>query len=224
MKKLNIIFLGTSSAEGLPRNDNCNQCKSSDKKDKRFRSAILVNKQILVDAGPDIYLQLNDAQIRNLGAILITHEHTDHVGGLKDILKVDRNARIIKLQAGQRFKLIGIDFHAFKVRHSNLAPTVGLEIDGAIYIPDCADLDFAQQYLKEAKIAILDGSVLNRSFGGHLSINESVALTKPLKNLREVYFTHNGHTRKSHKEMEALVKSLGDDRYHIAYDGLELNI
>lgn len=226
-KKLKIKFLGTSSGDKIPRvDDNCDcpQCRSSDKKDKRMRSAILVNCKILVDAGPDIALQLNPTQIKNLEAVLITHDHQDHVGGLKDLLKIDKNVRIIRLQSGAHFKLLGIDFHAFKVRHSNMVPTVGVEIDKMVYIPDFADLDLASQYLNEAKIAVLDGSVWGRNFGGHLSINETIAITKPLKNLEQIYFTHNGHTRKPHAEMEPLVQKIGDERYHLAFDGLELEI
>lgn len=222
--KLEIKFLGTSSAESLPREDDCAQCLSRDRKDKRLRSTILINKKILVDAGPDISRQISPSQIRNLEAILITHEHDDHVGGVKDLLRADKNIRIIKLKAGQHFKLIGVEFHAFKVRHSNLIPTVGIEIDDLVYIPDYLDLDYAMQYLDEAKVAILDGSVLGRNFGGHLSINESVALTKPLNNLEHIYFTHNGHTHKTHQEMEKIIQDLGDKRYHLAFDGLELEI
>lgn len=223
-KKLHIKFLGTSSAETLPRDDECPQCLSKNKKDIRRRSSILINNKILIDAGPDIVQELSPQEIKNLEAILITHEHNDHVGGLKDILKIDRNARIIKLISGQHFKLLGIDFHAFKVRHSNLIPTVGIEIDNALYIPDYADLDWAMQYLESATVAILDGSSLNRSFSGHLSINESVAKTKPLKNLKKIYFTHNGHTHSPHRELQTLIQNIGDKRYHLAYDGLELNI
>lgn len=228
MKKIIIKFLGTSSGEAIPRVSDgvcdCPQCLSKDKKDKRLRSAILVNSKILIDAGPDITKQITKEQIKSLDAVLITHEHADHVGGLKDLLRIEKNIRIIKLSAGQHFKLLGIDFHAFKVRHSNLIPTVGVEIDNCVYIPDYADLDYTKQYLKDTKIAILDGSSLNRNFGGHLSMNESIALTKPMNNLKSIYFTHNGHTHKPHKEMEALVQQLGDERFHLAFDGLKIEI
>lgn len=224
-KKINIKFLGTSSAESLPRDDcDCLQCASRDKKDSRLRSAILVNKRILIDAGPDILKQLRESQINNLQAVLITHEHMDHNGGIKDLLRLRRDIRIIKLQAGQHFKLLGVDFHAFKVKHSNLVPTVGIEIENAVYIPDFSDLTWALQYLGESKVAILDGSCLGSSFDGHLSMNETIGLTKPLKNLEKIYFTHNGHTHRTHKEMEKLVQEIGDKRYNIAFDGLEIEV
>jgi phosphoribosyl 1,2-cyclic phosphate phosphodiesterase len=225
MKKTTIKFLGTSSGEPIPRpGDDCEQCLSTDKKDKRLRSSLLINKKILIDAGPDILKQLRKNQIENLELVLITHDHYDHVTGIKDLLKIKRNLEIIRLKPGQHFKWEGLEFYAFKVRHSNVVTTVGLEIGSLIYIPDAADLDLAEKYLKESKIAVLDGSVLNRSFDGHLAINEAINQTKNLRNLRKIYFTHNGHTRVTHKEMVKTVKALGDDRYCLAYDGLELNI
>lgn len=220
-----IQFLGTSSGDSLPRADcDCPQCRSKDAKDKRLRSAVLIDKKILVDAGPDIAKQLRSNQIQNLEAVLITHEHQDHVGGLKDLLRARRNLRIIKLKPGGHFKLLKTDFYAFKVKHSALIPTVGLEINSAVYVPDLADLEWTVKYLKESQTAILDGSVLGRNFGGHLSINEIVRQTKVLKNLKKIYFTHNGHTRKTHAEMNKLVQTLGDRRFSLAYDGLVLKI
>lgn len=224
-KKITFKFLGTSSEQSIPREGcDCAQCASNDNKDDRLRPSILINKKILIDATPDVLQQLTKRQIDSLEAVLITHEHADHNGGIKDILRARRDIRIIKLSAGQHFKLMGIDFHAFKVKHSNLVPTVGIEINSAIYIPDYADLNWAMPYLKNAKVAILDGSVLGRNFGGHLSINETVAMTKNLKNLDKIYFTHNGHTHRKHSQMQKLVHEIGDSSFVIAYDRLEIEV
>ena len=216
-------FLGTSSEKAIPREDcDCGQCRSKDKKDKRLRSSILINKKILLDATPDILKQLRVNQIENLDTLIITHEHEDHVGGLKYILRINRNIRMIRAKPGQHFKLLEADFFAFRILHSRMVPTVGLVINDVAYIPDSLSLDLAEKYLQEIKIAILDGSMLGRTFGGHMSINEIIATVKPFGNLKKIYFTHNGHTRKTHKEMMELVQKLGDKRFSIAYDGLEI--
>jgi len=224
-KPIKVRFLGTSSGEALPRPDcDCAQCISPDKKDKRRRSSILINKKILIDAGPDIIKQLRKDQIANLELVLITHEHFDHTGGIKDLLKIKRDLEILRLKPGQHFKWQGIDFYAFKIKHSEMVVTVGIAIGSIIYIPDLADLVWAEKNLKDAKIAILDGSVLNRNFGGHLSINEIINQTKNLKNLKKIYFTHNGHTHHPHQKMVKLVQALGGRRFTLAYDKLELKI
>jgi len=220
-----VKFLGTSSEKSIPREGcDCGQCRSKEDKDKRLRSSILINKKIIIDASPDILKQLRISQIKNLDSVIITHEHDDHVGGLRFLLKANRNLRIIRIKPGQHFKLLGIDFFAFRVEHSKMAPTVGLVLNDIAYIPDSLSLNLAEKYLKEVKVAILDGSMLGRTFGGHLSINEIIAIVKPFKNLKKIYFTHNGHTRKTHKEMTAIVQKLGDKRFIMAYDKLEIKI
>ena len=66
----------------------CEVCKSTDPRDKRLRASVLVEhegQKILVDAGPDFRYQMLRAGICSLDAILLTHNHKDHTGGLDDI-------------------------------------------------------------------------------------------------------------------------------------------
>lgn len=66
----------------------CKVCASSDKKDKRLRSSILVQSEkttLVVDAGPDFRYQMLRAGVKNLDAIIFTHPHKDHVAGLDDV-------------------------------------------------------------------------------------------------------------------------------------------
>lgn len=66
----------------------CNVCRSTDSKDKRLRTSALVEvdgKQLLIDAGPDFRQQMLRANVNDLDAIMLTHQHKDHVGGLDDV-------------------------------------------------------------------------------------------------------------------------------------------
>lgn len=66
----------------------CEVCTSSDLRDKRLRASVLVDyrgKRFLVDAGPDFRQQMLRAEVSHVDAILLTHNHKDHTGGLDDI-------------------------------------------------------------------------------------------------------------------------------------------
>lgn len=89
MSKVKLTFLGTGTSQGVPIiGCHCEVCRSEDKRDKRFRAAALVEcggLKILIDAGPDFRMQMLSQDIRHLDAILLTHNHKDHTGGLDDV-------------------------------------------------------------------------------------------------------------------------------------------
>lgn len=94
-----LTFLGTGTSQGVPIiGCKCEVCRSSDKRDKRFRASVFVEYgglNILVDAGPDFRMQMLRHGISHLDAILLTHNHKDHTGGLDDVRSlnyVDRRA------------------------------------------------------------------------------------------------------------------------------------
>lgn len=66
----------------------CTVCQSTDPRDKRLRSSILVKSSritLVVDTGPDFRYQMLRAGVKMLDAILFTHPHKDHVAGLDDV-------------------------------------------------------------------------------------------------------------------------------------------
>ena len=89
MGKAKLTFLGTGTSQGVPIiGCQCGVCRSNDLKDKRFRSSAFIEYEglsILVDAGPDFRSQMLAHDIRHLDAILLTHNHKDHTGGLDDV-------------------------------------------------------------------------------------------------------------------------------------------
>ncbi|KLT65527.1 MBL fold metallo-hydrolase [Pedobacter sp. BMA] len=86
---MKITFLGTGTSQGVPVIAcNCAVCTSTDKKNNRLRTSVLVetdDKTIVVDSGPDFRYQLLREGIKDLDAVLFTHEHKDHIAGLDDI-------------------------------------------------------------------------------------------------------------------------------------------
>lgn len=86
---LRIKFLGTGTSIGVPViSCDCKVCTSTNPKDKRLRTSVLLiyrNKNIVIDCGPDFRMQILNAGIKDLEAILLTHEHRDHIAGLDDV-------------------------------------------------------------------------------------------------------------------------------------------
>ncbi len=86
---MKLTFLGTGTSTGNPALlCSCATCLSKDPKDIRLRSSVLIEDQdtsLLIDCGPDFRLQALRANIRHINAVLITHEHYDHMGGLDDL-------------------------------------------------------------------------------------------------------------------------------------------
>lgn len=86
---LKITFLGTGTSGGVPMIAcDCAVCTSTDKKDKRLRSSIMVQSAtttIVVDTTPDFRYQMLRAEVKRLDAVLFTHSHKDHIAGLDDI-------------------------------------------------------------------------------------------------------------------------------------------
>jgi len=84
-----IIFLGTGTSQGVPViTCGCAVCKSSDPRDQRLRCSALVKycgKTFVIDAGPDFRQQMLREAVKDIDAILLSHEHKDHIGGLDDI-------------------------------------------------------------------------------------------------------------------------------------------
>ena len=89
ISNLSVTLLGTGTSLGVPIiGCDCEVCISSDTLDKRLRASALFEwdgKKILIDAGPDFRQQMLKFSIKDLNAILLTHEHKDHVSGLDDI-------------------------------------------------------------------------------------------------------------------------------------------
>lgn len=86
---LKITFLGTGTSSGVPMiGCSCEVCTSTDKKDKRLRSSVMIRSEkttLVIDSTPDFRYQMLRADVKHLDAIIFTHPHKDHIAGLDDV-------------------------------------------------------------------------------------------------------------------------------------------
>lgn len=90
---MELTFLGTGTSTGVPQlRCGCPTCTSTDKRDHRLRASALLEvagKRILIDCGPDFHQQMlrhgERSRQDRLDALLVTHQHYDHVGGIDDL-------------------------------------------------------------------------------------------------------------------------------------------
>ena len=86
---MKVTFFGTGTSQGIPVIAcDCEVCSSKNDKDKRLRVSVLIETEkntLVIDTGPDFRTQMLRAMVKNIDAILYTHEHKDHVAGMDDV-------------------------------------------------------------------------------------------------------------------------------------------
>lgn len=87
---MKITFLGTGTSIGVPAiGCQCEVCRSNDPRDKRLRTSALIETdgglRVLIDCGADFRQQILTQEFKKIDAVLVTHIHYDHVGGMDDL-------------------------------------------------------------------------------------------------------------------------------------------
>lgn len=86
---MKITLLGTATSQGIPViGCRCATCTSEDSRDKRLRCSALIqtnSSNVVIDVGPDFRAQMLRAGVTDLDAVVLTHEHNDHIIGLDDL-------------------------------------------------------------------------------------------------------------------------------------------
>jgi phosphoribosyl 1,2-cyclic phosphodiesterase len=185
-------------------------------------------------------------------AIVLTHAHPDHAGGLRDGATCPVYATAVTWHALKRypierrrvvqprrpFRIREIRFEPFSVDHSIRAPAVGYRIEAGrtaiFYAPDLVTIVDEQEALADLDLYVGDGAAVTRSIIrrrdgraiGHASIRAQLDWCAAAGVPRAV-FTHCGSeiVKGDARVVAARVRALGRERgvgAEIAHDGLEL--
>jgi len=91
---LKVTVLGCGTSTGVPKIGNdWGACDPEEPRNARLRSSILVEsagERLLIDCGPDLRQQLLAAEVGSLGAVIVTHEHGDHVHGIDELRPISQ--------------------------------------------------------------------------------------------------------------------------------------
>ena len=95
---MKVTILGCGGSGGVPLADgtpggNWGACDPANPRNRRRRVSILVESGetvVLVDTSPDLRVQLLDAEVHRLDAVLFTHAHADHCHGLDELRSLMR--------------------------------------------------------------------------------------------------------------------------------------
>ncbi len=253
---MKVKFLGTSAGWPLPRlGCKCEICASGDPKDKRTRTQILIDESILLDAGPDTYNHLIKRDVsQTLKAILVSHEHPDHILGFQDIthiynfknpvtLYVTKTVlsaikrifpfplaplKVSVVEQNKPFLIDNLKAEYFPVIHGK-TPAWGIKLKAdkiLIYIPDFNKiLPSQERTIKHADVWAIDGSSLGKLGQGPGHISINDGIVLAKKyKVKQTYFVHIGHKTGTHKFLQRYLIKNAGANFHIACDGLELTV
>ncbi|MBO0694763.1 MAG: MBL fold metallo-hydrolase [Verrucomicrobia bacterium] len=239
---MKLIFLGTRG--------------EIEKRTRRHRmhTSLMVSyrgAKLMIDCGLD---WLGKFQRLHPRAIVLTHAHLDHAWGLKNGAPCPVYAPQKTWQELQHYpikdrhviqertpaKICGIEFEAFAVEHSILAPAVGYRIGAGraciFYVPDLIFIHERAEALKNVQIYIGDGATLMRSFirrRGKALIGHSTVRTQltwcEKEGVPRAVVTHCGSeiVGGDERKLSAKLRALGAERgveVQIAYDGMEMKL
>lgn len=249
-----VTILGSGTSKGVPEVAcNCHVCKSDDIRDKRLRASVYVRTRglsLLIDASPDFRQQALTHDIKEIDAVLVTHSHYDHVGGIDDLRpfciygnipmylrkdvaddlrrRLDYCFRPHPYPGVPTFDLHEIGTEPFMIRDVKITP---VSVNHArLPIVGFRIGDFA--YITDAKT--IPTSEMEKLENLQVLIVNSLRirphfshfnLEEALEFIRTIkpkqaYLTHLSHEIGLHNNVEAMLP----DNVSLAYDGLEIEI
>ena len=208
---------------------------------------------VVIDSGPDFRYQMLREQVKRLNAIVFTHSHKDHIAGLDDvraynywqnesidIYASDATQEALKrefyyvfnghnypgipqlnmhlIENNKNFSIGDLDFIPILVKHFNME-VYGFRIGDFTYITDANFIAPEEiEKLKGTKVLILNALRFEKHIS-HFSVSEAIKVSKEI-GATTTYFTHISHQLGLHEKIEQQLPK----GFHLAYDGLEINI
>jgi phosphoribosyl 1,2-cyclic phosphate phosphodiesterase len=250
MNSIQIKILGCGSSWGVPViGCKCSVCISDRSENKRTRSSILIqnsNTKVLVDCGFDTRNQLIREDVRRIDAVILTHDHADHVCGIDDLrVFKDLHKSLPKFYTDhQTFKAIhnkygylfergvfdtrqvdfedkvkvgDIEIQLFKQDHGTMN-SLGLRIGDVIYTNDVIRYpEESKKYLYNARVWIVD-CVDYRSTKTHVGLPEVLDWKKEFKP-KQMFLTNMSHDI----DYFEIIKSLPEGVLP-SYDGMVIEV
>lgn len=245
-----LTFLGTGTSTGVPLiGCDCEVCRSADSRDRRLRCSSLIEtqgKRILIDCGPDFREQALRHDIRHLDAVLITHNHFDHLYGLDDVRPLGNmpvygdevvmktvhafmpycfgehkypgsaTIELHQIEALKPFTVAGVEVMPIPVTHGRF-DILGYRFGPLAYITDASALsEDAFAALHGVETLVLNALRMT-PHPSHFSLEESIAAARRIV-AKDTYFIHFSH----HIGLQAVTEPTLPEGMHMAYDNLQI--
>lgn len=239
-------ILGSGGSYGTPGICcDCPVCTSTDPKDTRFRTSCLVtigDKNYLIDACPDIRQIILRDRICQIDALLLTHHHEDHMGGLNDLRpmylrdnQVPMPLYLSSFTLQQVEKRFGYCLDRFKVHlidkqegqeeffHYCTYEQAGVKVNGFrfgdfAYVTDIKVYpESIFEALKGVDVLVL-GSLHHLGSIMHFSFEEAIAFSRKVGAKRTI-LTHIAHEILHEKENVLLPEGV-----EIGFDGMDIYV